>query len=39
MLRRGLGMVPVISGLLAVAGYFAWTAGHDAGSAHGHLVI
>ncbi len=38
MLRRGLWMVLVIAGLLAVAGYFAWTAGHDAGSAHGHLV-
>ena len=38
MLRRGFLMVPVIAGLLAVGGYFAWTAGHDAGSAHGHLV-
>ena len=32
MLRRGLWMVLVIAGV-AAAGYFAWVAGYDAGSA------
>ena len=38
MLRRGFWMVLVIAGLLAVGGYFAWTAGHHTGLAHGHVV-
>ncbi len=38
MLRRGIWTPLVVAGLLAVGGYFAWIAGHDAGSAHGHVV-
>ena len=40
MLRRGSWIVLVVmmAGLLAVASYIGWTAGHQAGSPHGHAV-
>ena len=38
MLRRGPWIVLVMAGSLAVAGSIGWTAGHQAGSAHGGAV-